>query len=306
MSLNTFVHLCIGEHLFHKIMAHVSVCLTDEHWRRRLIIFTTTTKQCEKIAEHLECPCYYSKALNKSDTLHHWISGEMNLIIAIRALGTGIDSEGITPCQQAVRPHRILSGNWRASRGNSLTSTSNDAAMITFITTEGCWRTILSGYSYLDGMDLETTCFSAQGERCDKCMRPVEIELESMSRRANVMARDERVEQKAIGRMKEKLANLYNKCPCYWILGHSSEHKVHQCQKLVEMIGSDYQALRKVVKYDPNSCCFRCSVPGDWCPDYVNGRGLCAQQDSIFPICLTAFGHPPYQAPYSTGRQEAV
>jgi hypothetical protein len=38
-----------------------------------------------------------------------------------------------------------------------------------------------------------------------------------------------------------------------------------------------------------HSCCFVCSVPGDWCVDY--GGGLrCGLQDSVVPVCLAGWG----------------
>jgi hypothetical protein len=119
-------------------------------------------------------------------------------------------------------------------------------------------------------------------------MRTAELESESVLRRARVVARQETVDSKAITHMKDTLAGLQGKCPGCWALGRACEHRVAQCPQLAH---SNYPDLRRLVKYEPHSCCFRCSAPGDWCIDYSNRRGPCTQQDSIFPICIIAFSH---------------
>ena len=119
-------------------------------------------------------------------------------------------------------------------------------------------------------------------------MRTAELESELVLRRARVVARQETVDSKAIACMKDTLAGLEGKCPSCWALGCAYDHRLPQCPWLAH---SKYQDLRRLVKYEPHSCCFRCSAPGNWCIDYINRHIPGTQQDSIFPICIIAFGH---------------
>jgi hypothetical protein len=50
----------------------------------------------------------------------------------------------------------------------------------------------------------------------------------------------------------------------------------------------EYDRLRKRLKYDENICCWRCSIPGDWCPYYSSGVA-CKSEDNVMPICWTAW-----------------
>ena len=92
-NLQYIIKVCIGEHLVQKITTHVSACLQDQHRRRRVIVYSTTTKQCEQIAGH---PYYHSSSPDRADILNRWSSGGIDVIVATGALGVGVDSAGIT------------------------------------------------------------------------------------------------------------------------------------------------------------------------------------------------------------------
>ena len=55
-----------------------------------------TEPLCESMAARLECPFYHSTSDDKIDTLKRWTSGETSVIVAKGALGTDVDSAGIT------------------------------------------------------------------------------------------------------------------------------------------------------------------------------------------------------------------
>ena len=43
-----------------------------------------------------------------------------------------------------------------------------------------------------------------------------------------------------------------------------------------------------MIQYEPNTCCFSCSQPGDWCFYYQNWQ-KCSSLDYIVPLALTAW-----------------
>jgi len=167
-NLQYIIKVCIGEHLVQKITTHVSACLQDQHRRRRVIVYSTTTKQCEQIAGHPKCPYYHSSSPDRADILNRWSSGGIDVIVATGALGVGVDSAGITDILHVGKPYGLIEFSQetgRAGRGNEKansillltkqeheqitatemnTATDNEAAMIAFITTEGCRRAIMS------------------------------------------------------------------------------------------------------------------------------------------------------------------
>ena len=127
-------------------------------------MYSTTTKHCEQIAGHP----YYHSSSDRADILNRWSSGGIDVIVATGALGVGVDSAGITDILHVGKPYGLIEFSQetgRASRGNEKansillltkqeheqitatemnTATDNEAAMIAFITTEGCRRAIMS------------------------------------------------------------------------------------------------------------------------------------------------------------------
>ncbi len=319
-NLQYTIKVCMAGDLFEKITTHVSACLEDQHRRRRVIVYSKTREQCEQIAQHLKCPYYHSSSTDKADTLDRWSSGGIGVIIATGALGVGVDVAGITDILHVGKPYGLIDFSQetgRAGRGNEKsnstllltreeydqiattemnTANNDDAAMIEFITTKGCRRAVMS--RFLDGVEMETDCKGADAVRCDNCRRTAELESESVLSRSRVVARRETVDSKAITRMKDTLAMLKGKCPGCWALGRACEHSLNLCR---ESAKASCSALRRLVRYEPHSCCFRCSAPADWCIDYSNRRGACSQQDSIFPICIFAFHDPALSRCISQG-----
>src|ERR1700726_715599 len=60
---------------------------------------------------------------------------------------------------------------------------------------------------------------------------------------------------------------------------------VHSCSHFAASLSHPYAALRRGIKFADNSCCWRCSVPADWCPFYVR-KEQCTRQDCILPLCF--------------------
>jgi hypothetical protein len=70
---------------------------------------------------------------------------------------------------------------------------------------------------------------------------------------------------------------------------HGEEaHAVEACVELAALLKRSYRDVRRRIRYANNSCCFRCSLPGDWCPSYQRQQG-CPGPDSAFPLALTAW-----------------
>jgi hypothetical protein len=64
---------------------------------------------------------------------------------------------------------------------------------------------------------------------------------------------------------------------------------VDGCKVLREAIGGEYKEARRLIRYEANSCCYRCSLPGDWCKQYAQ-RKRCLEKDVIVPIVLAGWG----------------
>lgn len=179
----------------------------------------------------------------------------------------------------------------------------DDLAMKNYLITNECRRKILS--SYFDGRSNRIDCGDLSGRRCDNCQglnslrvgRRLDEALDdgqaalkrqrtSYDRRSLIVEDFVRQEGVDLERVKGTLERLQGECAACWILerGDDRMHKVDDCAEF--RLGCEsLDDVKRMVRYQANSCCFNCSRPGDMCKDYCD-RGECDFIDVILPVIV--------------------
>jgi superfamily II DNA helicase RecQ len=183
-------------------------------------------------------------------------------------------------------------------------------AMRRYIVTAGCRRLILSGT-----LDLEAkSCGELKAEPCDNCSAHMTetastgdsegqtdgeppVALQSRFKDESYYAKGielrgakVKAEAQSMQRVEEALRDMADQCPACWLMDPHEDHPhaVEGCMELTNLLGSSYRDVRRKIRYARNSCCFGCSLPGDWCQPYQDRR-KCAGPDLAFPLALTAW-----------------
>ena len=200
---------------------------------------------------------------------------------------------------------------------------ANKEAMRKYLITIDCRRLVMSGY-----LDLQArTCAELKAELCDNCLSkkkqhskvssdgeeerlanceipvitppaPSVVALHSEFKNSTYYAKgielyEGRVKAEAV-RVQEivrVLKDMEGQCSACWLTDPDSadQHDVHGCIELRIKLKRPYREVRQqMIQYEPNTCCFSCSQPGDWCFYYQN-RQKCSSPDHIVPLALTAW-----------------
>jgi hypothetical protein len=79
-------------------------------------------------------------------------------------------------------------------------------------------------------------------------------------------------------------------CAACWVLRKTDgKHRPESCDVLRPVTNGDYWAIRRSIRFEPECrSCYRCSLPGDWCP-YYSQNERCSQADAITPIVLAGW-----------------
>jgi superfamily II DNA helicase RecQ len=76
---------------------------------KRGVVYRRSYAMGEVISRALQCPFYKARAEDKGELLQAWIKGPGGWIVAIGALGTGINIEGIVYIVHIDQPYRLTS-----------------------------------------------------------------------------------------------------------------------------------------------------------------------------------------------------
>jgi superfamily II DNA helicase RecQ len=187
-----------------------------------------------------------------------------------------------------------------------------------YIATAGCRRLILSGYFDVQAND----CEGLKARQCDNCSSQM-AEMEdtmrdecipttgegsgsgSVALRATfreeayyakgIELREARVKAEAmrIRRVEEALQRMEDQCPACQLMNPliDHHHNVDGCIELTTLLKQPYREVRQRISFVKNSCCFSCSLPGDWCPSYRQ-RQRCAGPNLALPLVLAAWLWP--------------
>ena len=183
-------------------------------------------------------------------------------------------------------------------------------AMRHYIVTTGCRRLTLGGF-----LDVQaSSCDELKAEPCDNCsarkaetesagdqrtpaigQRPAALRAtfkEEAYYAKGVELREAKVKGEAerMQRVEGALRDMADQCPACWLMDPHREHyhAAEGCIELRRLLKRSYRDLRRQINYAENSCCFGCSLPGDWCQSYQD-RLKCASPDLAFPTALTAW-----------------
>lgn len=153
-------------------------------------------------------------------------------------------------------------------------------------------------------------CKESGGERCDRCQRMLgdlegdrihhEVgaeagwaELQRQRHQKGLELWQERVREQGLERQRIERAviEIGQECAACWVHGVGDRsHGVDSCRVLREAIGGGgYRETRRLIHYEANSCCYHCSLPGDWCLWYAQ-RKKCSEEDVIVPVVLAGWG----------------
>ena len=164
---------------------------------KRGVVYVRSYDTGGVISTALQCPFYRARADDKGEVLQQWVTGGGGWIVATRALGTGINIEGIIHVVHVSRPYGLTSFVQQSGRGgrNGEVSESviitrvesssgwkrsgimseysveqiDEDAMTEFIQTKTCRRQVLG--RHMDGEEEGVDCTSTDSVFCDRCRR---------------------------------------------------------------------------------------------------------------------------------------
>lgn len=188
-------------------------------------------------------------------------------------------------------------------------------AMRLFIASQTCRREQLGSKMDVQGR----RCEDSGGERCDRCLQRsagleenerddevndgveegvvegvdwAEVQKEKYDKGVELWQKRVRSRGLERERIERAIREVGEGCAACWVHGITErDHGVHGCDVMSEAIGGEYGAVRRLIKYEANSCCYRCSLPADWCEWYAQ-RKKCASKDAIVPMVLGGWGVP--------------
>lgn len=248
-------------------------------------------------------------------------------MIATSALGTGVDIGGIRIVVHLGRPHgimdfvqevgragrsgepvesRILLGKgealWLRSEAAHETEWNREGLRL-FLNEQHCRRARLS--TIMDGGPV--VCGETGGEECDLCRaahgrvdarqeeKPSIARAQEQEQRYAAGPRlwQDRVQKQAVERqtIEAAVAAIGTQCAACWLQSKAdSSHRPESCPVLEAVVGQEYWTKRRLIRFERDCyCCYRCSLPSDWCVWYSQ-KQRCTQADVITPIVLAGWG----------------
>src|SRR4051812_7439461 len=85
----------VQENLIDAVLDEVQIHMKkhQDNSDARFIVYSTSIDQCKAITKKLECKAYYTAidTMEKAEILEEWICDDYQVIVAIGALGMGVD-----------------------------------------------------------------------------------------------------------------------------------------------------------------------------------------------------------------------
>ena len=274
----------------------------------KVIIYSTSAKRAEALAEVLSCEAYFRPVEEKRQVFERIVGRECRLVVATNALGLGIDIPDIRAVIHVDGPRSMRDfgqESGRAGRDGQVSesivmagggeSRHPEARMREFIDGGRCCRVILD--EYLDGRTDRERCEEDTEQACERCQRDPpraeEIEASPEERAAREefryqtrqreqlqewvqqMRSDEALELEGFER---RLQGWANRCPwCYTQgrVGASTEHALEQCPDPEGgEVRRGYEKMKAGIRYGKYCVCYECGVPQAICDRFeANGTG---------------------------------
>ena len=319
------VEVCDDDRLEQMIVERMEGVRKEFETGQRVLVFCRSRSICERLAEKLGCQLYHRTFEAKEESLDSWIDGSEKVMIATSALGTGVDIDGIRLVVHLGRPHGIMdfvqevgragrSGDairsqvllgrreykWLQSAAASEREWNREGLRL-FLTEPQCRRKRLSAI-----MDGESVSYGDAGGRpCDLCQASNQSQADPVAKIRTSRA-EEQERRYAIGpqlwraRMCDHaeqrqlvewaVQQIGSTCAACWLLRKTDhKHRPENCNVLTTVTNGAYWAIRRSIRFEPDCrSCFRCSLPGDWCP-YYSQKERCSQPDIVTPILLAGW-----------------
>ena len=291
-NIRYMVRQCKGEELIENA---VSICMRQQ---RRMegqkgVIYCRSRRQCEQVAEELECGYYHAGYLDKEDDLDEWLE-KGGFITATSALGTGVDYKGITFVLHVGMPYGMIDfaqESGRAGRGGETVDSMilvgeeemekeigeglriDEKAIRGFVQTKECRRGVMS--EYLDGRRIE--CGEINGAMCDRCG---EGQTEWQEWQSN--------KEKDWDRVRAGLEEVKNGCVACWIMDEDDENYMHsrrECNKYEELSEQKCDEFRRRIRYEKSShSCTKCGMSQKLCVTGVKDGMKCQWPNIMITI----------------------
>jgi superfamily II DNA/RNA helicase len=159
---------------------------------------------------------------------------------------------------------------WLATENAKSTDRSKEA-MRQFLVSSTCQRVQLGTFLDSKGQLYNASC----GEVCDVCDRRQVEKGDLVVRNTDTQKRwergpqlwQQRVREQGLERQKLEQARIEigDSCAICWVVQRDKgqEHKEGDCDLVKKVLGQAYGWLRRSIRFDTNSCCYTCSLPGD-------------------------------------------
>ncbi|KAI9882030.1 MAG: hypothetical protein M1823_006233, partial [Watsoniomyces obsoletus] len=234
------------------------------------VVYCRSKRQCEEVAEALECGYYHAEVLDRGTQLEQWLK-DGGLIVATSALGTGVDFPGVVYILHVGMPWSMIDFAQESGRGGragervdsvilvekgeverTMEQKSEDLdvqAMGGFLIGSGCRRGLMS--SYLDGKAV--SCNDIESAGCDRCGEGL---WEWQDAEAETSWQWQQVQ--------EEIEEIREGCAVCWVLGDAGteewqKHRTMQCTAHAGVTGIDVDRFRRGIRDVGGShSCRRC------------------------------------------------
>lgn len=289
----------------------------------KILIFCSSVTEVKEISQLFKCASYYSGSPMKDKALLDWKEGRERVMVSTTGLGAGMNIRDVRVVIHVGKTYgcsAFVQGSGRGGReGQTFQSitlmrmselnglkqiderlrTPEDAALVQFLTIDGCRRIPLS--RYMDGIDCETDCAGCNGVPCDNCKsgnQTTEAQKRSQqhqihgqvkrrrqkshARREEVVAEAERVDEYLSQYICSLYQRLQRRCSVCWAMDRDEESRTHtQCGcDTVNILGIGGDKI----EFTKDSCCYSCGLPGDMCEEYQ--RGNCKSENFVKSLVL--------------------
>ena len=294
------------------------------------VVYCRSRGRCEAMAQATGCTAHHSGMTEEArrEAREGWARGVGGRwIAATSGLGTGVDIEGIVAVVHMEAPYGLVDFVQQTGRGgrragevvesvvvvggqgkgpgqgrpvrDGFVEEVNTGRMEEFMQTEGCRREVLS--SFMDGVAGET-CGEVEGgaEACDRCSAAAGAverdgdrgqqgwwtEVEAEAGRKEELGR-QWLEEAGCGVCR--VVRQYGDRP-----GAGGRVRAHEEGSGEQCTPVGWGEVRRWLRVEELTCCYRCRLPLDWCRERLEGTGAdrCREEDRVMPVALLAVRVP--------------
>jgi superfamily II DNA helicase RecQ len=271
--------------------------------RQKGVVYCHSKKQCEDIAEALECAYYHAGVPDRAERVEQWLK-DGGLIVATSALGTGVDFPGVVYILHVGMPWSMIDYAQESGRGGragervdsvilveqgeverTMQGKSDDLdvqAMGMFLIGGGCRRGLMS--SYLDGKRVE--CNDMESAGCDRCGEGTREWQDSQ--------REMSIEWQQV---QEVMEEICEGCAICWTLGEAGtdlwqKHKTMQCTAHSGITGIEVDGFRRGIRDRGGShSCRRCWISQKYCATGESISNRCQWPNVVVPLARAVAEH---------------